>query len=678
VRRFFLVWAVGSTLWVANTMRTRGVPDSILQSTAAVRVAETGTTLEFIPARRRNDSALLFFCGGGVTAQAYAPLLRPVAEAGFPVFIVKLPYRFAPWESHKVGAIVRAKEAMAKHRDVGRWVVGGHSLGAALAARLTQSGPAAVAAMVLVGTTHPRDSDLSWLTIPVTKVYGSNDGVAPPERMFRNRHLLPSHTRWVEVAGGNHSQFGHYGWQLLDGRAAISREEQQALTRAALLPILAEPSAKAARSAFDGLFGDLHARGLFSGAVVVGRGSEIIWEKGFGKANFERGIAFTPDTPSDSGSLAKTITAALVIMLANEGKLDLDAPAQRLLPELPYPEITLRHLLSHSSGIPVHDYDYFDAYLPRDQVRTTEGLLGVIAAQKPRLLFRPGKEFEYSSFGFDLAALAAARAAGQRLDRLLGERIFHPLGINSAFLRPGRLGDFPGVRTLGYRTVDGAPQLHDVFDFEGFHGGSNIHISARELHRWSMAWLNASWIDERGLRPALEDARIGGERSGLTLGSWYHDADRKAFSYAGHLQGFHAEVFRDVQSRVSIVYVSNNTLSPWLQHSIVRAIRAIAAGDVAEALTPPATDEISREERSRLASTWALPDGERFEVEFAEGRTSLVRNGVRYRMVPVERKFFYVPGLDFMVGFKKGGSGDPVAMNLSSNFDDVWAKRIPH
>lgn len=430
--------------------------------------------------------------------------------------------------------------------------------------------------------------------------------------------------------------------------------------------------------AFDEFFSDLESRGLFSGAVFVGRGPRILWEKGYGFADIERRVAFTPDTPSDSGSLAKPITAALVLMLAKEGRLDLDAPVQHLLPELPYADITLRHLLSHSSGIPVHDYDYFDAHLPRDQVRTTEVLLGVIAAQKPQPFFRPGEGFEYSSFGFDLAALAAARAAGQSLDRLLDERIFRPLGLTSAFLRPGRLGAFPGVRTLGYRNVEGRPQVHDVFDLEEFHGGSNIYISARDLHRWNAGWMNRSWVDAHGLAPALEDARIAGEGSGLTLGSWYHDAERNAFSYAGHLQGFHSEVFRDLRSDLSIVYVSNNTLHPWLQHSIVRAIRAIAEGKAGSRPDPPDFDAIPKDERPLLAASWILPDGERLEIAHAEGQISLTRYRVRYRMVQVEPKFFYVPGLDFMIGFHKDSSGIPASMTISSNFEELSARRGAH
>ena len=92
--------------------------------------------------------------------------------------------------------------------------------------------------MVLVGTTHPKSEDLSLLKIPVTKVYASNDGIAPPERVLANKRLLPAHTKWVEIVGGNHSQFGWYGRQLFDGKATISREVQQGLTRSALLEVL--------------------------------------------------------------------------------------------------------------------------------------------------------------------------------------------------------------------------------------------------------------------------------------------------------------------------------------------------------------------------------------------------------------------------------------------------------
>lgn len=194
--------------------------------------------LEFMPMPPSNKPALIFVCGSGVSAHAYAPLLRPITEAGHPVFVVKLPYRFAPLESHKQAAVERARSVIASHPEISHWVVSGHSLGGALACRVAQSGPNAISAMVLVGTTHPKQEDLSSLSIAVTKVYASNDGVAPPSRTFSNKRFLPKATQWVEIKGGNHSQFGHYGHQLFDGSATISRETQQTATRSALLEAL--------------------------------------------------------------------------------------------------------------------------------------------------------------------------------------------------------------------------------------------------------------------------------------------------------------------------------------------------------------------------------------------------------------------------------------------------------
>lgn len=225
--------------WLANSMRTRGVDQGMLQSSAAVMVVEDAATLAFLPASTGRRAALVFICGSGVAAAAYAPLLRPIAESGYAVFVVKLPYRFAPLESHKLAALARVTAVMAAHPRVARWVVAGHSLGGALAARLLRSHAKALSAAVLVGTTHPKDDDLSSLKLPLTKVFASNDGIAPRERVLANRTLLPKHTRWVEVIGGNHSQFGRYGHQLFDGEASISREQQEGMTRAALVDALA-------------------------------------------------------------------------------------------------------------------------------------------------------------------------------------------------------------------------------------------------------------------------------------------------------------------------------------------------------------------------------------------------------------------------------------------------------
>lgn len=221
-----------------NTFRTRDVAGALLSSDSTVQVDSSRELLVFRPLVATGKAGLVFIVGAGVGAEAYAPLLRPIAEQGYPVHVVRLPYRVAPLESHKLTAIRRARSVIEYDPAVPGWVVAGHSLGGALASRLAVNAPEGVKAIVLIGTSHPKRDDLAGSSISFIKVVGTKDGVATPEMVETNRHLLPAATSWVIVEGGNHSQFGHYGHQLFDGTPAIERERQQELTRTALLEAL--------------------------------------------------------------------------------------------------------------------------------------------------------------------------------------------------------------------------------------------------------------------------------------------------------------------------------------------------------------------------------------------------------------------------------------------------------
>jgi CubicO group peptidase (beta-lactamase class C family) len=475
--------------------------------------------------------------------------------------------------------------------------------------------------------------------------------------------------RLVRARGSNRSAF-------LPQRPVRSARIAASLAVIATALILAGCQSPASRTeALDRLFADLHERRLFDGAVAVSdkRGT---FAKGYGYANVARSVPFAADTPTDGASLAKTFTAALLIAMEADGLVHLDDPAQFLLPELPYPTVTLRHLLSHTSGIPVRDYGFFDAYLMRDQIRTTETLLRVIAEQRPALVAQPGEAFDYSSFGYDLAALAAARAGGKPLAQLLAQKFFQPLGLSSAFLRPGRLDEFPGVRTLGYRHDGARTTLNDALDLEQFHGGSNIYISARDLAKWNASFIEGRVLPPRALERALQAARVGSAPSGLTLGSWYRSADGSAFWYSGHLQGFHNEVFRDIRSGASIVYVSNNTVEPWLQKAIVRAVADVLAGGPGERLVPPATDDVSKNERVSLVGTWVMAKGERIVIQSSGETLQVERFGVRYRIVQVAARAFYVPGLDLVLGFARRQDGSFDRIHVSTNVDEQWGERL--
>lgn len=241
IRRIWLTAGLTFTAWLVWNAQSHGVNPALLQSSAAVNVRDSGAILQIAPRRDATPAGLIFLPGGSIDPRAYVPLLRAVAEAGYPAALVRLPWRAAPTASSQRVVWERILGIVSRDPDR-RWILAGHSRGAALSARFAAEHPEALAGLVLIATTHPKQVSLAALPIPVTKIYATRDCVADSAAVFANAALLPTHTRWVRVEGGNHRQFGWYGAQLGDCSATISREAQQALTLETLVAALAAAS----------------------------------------------------------------------------------------------------------------------------------------------------------------------------------------------------------------------------------------------------------------------------------------------------------------------------------------------------------------------------------------------------------------------------------------------------
>jgi pimeloyl-ACP methyl ester carboxylesterase len=220
----------------------KGVDPSELRSDSKVTVVESEKALSFTPTTNAGLATLLFFPGGGVDPKAYAPTARGLAAKGWTVDLVKLPGGFSSAESRREAAISLGKAVMEARSGVSRWVVGGHSMGAAIAARFVFEEPKRFKGMILVATTHPRDFDISTFQGEAVKVYGTEDRVAPQAKSDANKQLLPAKTKWVRIEGGNHAQFGSYGVQPGDGPAKISEEKQRRQTIEAIAETLQRAS----------------------------------------------------------------------------------------------------------------------------------------------------------------------------------------------------------------------------------------------------------------------------------------------------------------------------------------------------------------------------------------------------------------------------------------------------
>lgn len=251
-RRIRAVWVtVGITVtvifagWSLLAYRASGVARQALQSSGDVRVSRSGTLISFLPGTtERREVELLFFAGSLVDPVAYAPLARAVAKTGVAAHIVALPRRGAFGGADDPRLYARVDSILRTAGEVPRYVIGGHSRGGVVASKIAAGAPEGMAGLVLVGTSHPRDVDLSRLEVPVLKIVGTRDGLARPGRVRANAHLLPAQTVWTWVEGGNHSQFGWYGFQPGDRLAAVSRADQQGQMVDAVLAALrrAEPA----------------------------------------------------------------------------------------------------------------------------------------------------------------------------------------------------------------------------------------------------------------------------------------------------------------------------------------------------------------------------------------------------------------------------------------------------
>lgn len=253
IRRVWVTLGITATVifvaWSLWAYRASAEGSAACVSSGEVVVVRNDTWWYFAPRVPRADVGLLFFPGALVDPVAYAPPVRQIAEAGYPALLVEVPRRGAFGGADGPEVLDRAREAMRAVPEVQRWAAAGHSRGGVIAARAVHSRVPGIAALVLVGTSHPRDFSLAHLTLPVTRIYGTRDTVADMEKLEANRHNLPPSIRDLRIDGGNHSQFGYYGFQPGDWPATISRADQQRLTVRGILDTLDELTARPDTSA---------------------------------------------------------------------------------------------------------------------------------------------------------------------------------------------------------------------------------------------------------------------------------------------------------------------------------------------------------------------------------------------------------------------------------------------
>jgi CubicO group peptidase (beta-lactamase class C family) len=419
----------------------------------------------------------------------------------------------------------------------------------------------------------------------------------------------------------------------------------------------------------DYIKAEMQRRDIPGLSVAVVRNGEILKAQGYGLSNVELSAAATPETIYQSGSIGKQFTATLVMMLVEEGRLGLDDPVGKYIAGAPpsWQSITLRHLLTHTSGISNSLYGKID--LRQDY--TEEELLHRIEALP--LDFPPGDKWTYSSPGYVTLGVLLHKVTGKSYGDLLREKIFEPLGMSTA--RIISEADIIPNRAAGYRLVEGklknqewvSPTLNTTAD-------GSLYLTVLDLAKWDAALyteklLKRSSLDRMWAPAKLNDGKTVPWGFGWMLGE---RRGNRVIEHGGEWQGFSTFIMRFVDKKLTVIVLAN--------------LAASSTGVIAKGVAGLYDPELGPIERTAIRIDPKIFDPYAGEYEYAPGVVLTfsregdklwmqARGQPRTELFAESETAFFVKGADAQFRFVKDASGR-VKLILHQNGGDTELKKL--
>lgn len=425
------------------------------------------------------------------------------------------------------------------------------------------------------------------------------------------------------------------------------------------------PDSAVLRARIDSVFARFDRPGSPGCIVTVMDAGRIVFGRGYGAADIARGTPFTTASAFDGASMAKQFTTFGILLLERDGKLSLDDPVQKHLPELPDygAPVTLRHLIHHTSGLRDADINWLSGHRVGDP------------ALIPSLSFPAGERHYYDDTGYDLLGRVTVRVSGQSIGEFQRTRIFGPLGMDHTAV--------PGVRRVRAYAPDN--------DGAGFHlamteEGGGFTTTPEDLARW-----DANFYDARVGGPEVMAAmqREGRLNSGETIpyAMALHTEPYRGLRrlwHGGLSAGYRSQFMRYPDQRTSVLVMCNvyqyaepNSLAERvsdvvLADEIARAERASGAPPAAPAPPPSAA------EMERLAGVYVNRD-EQFVrgVRVHEGRPQMRQWITWYGLRPLGGGRFRVEGQPLTLTFREAAEGRVLEEQADGRRTPLVLRRIP-
>lgn len=413
-------------------------------------------------------------------------------------------------------------------------------------------------------------------------------------------------------------------------------------------------------------------------AVGVAVGGKPVLLKAYGMADLEHDVRNTPETIFEGGSVSKQFTALAVQLLASDGKLSIDDPVRKYIPELPDYNVplTIRHMLSHTSGL--RDWGSVESIAgwPRTTREYTHAHVLEIVSRQKSLNFPPGTKWSYSNTGFNLAAIIVSRVSGMPFAEFSKQRIFAPLGMTHTSWRDDHTRIVKG-RAMAYAEQGG--EYHTEMPFENVYGNGGLLTTVGDLLIW-----NENFVDSKvGSAKLLTEMSNAGHFNdgkplayGLGLFVEEHRGVHNVY-HSGSTAGYRAHLNRFPESRTSVAVLCNgsngdasraaNRVSDvFLGDRLKPAVAPPPAAPPPAALNPPP----SASQLNALAGNYWSDEAETMlTAAMDEGGLVLRRRpDAVIRLTPIAPDTFR--GSIGTVTFRRNASG--VVDAFSINQDRVW------
>ena len=249
---------------------------------------------------------------------------------------------------------------------------------------------------------------------------------------------------------------------------------------------------------FDRWLDKLSKENALAGSFLFARGGNVLFQKSVGLVHPKKSKKVTAESSINIGSVSKSLTAIAVMLLKQQGKLNYDDRVDKYIHNFPYPTITIRHLLNHTSGLV--DYEELTDQYWHQLKFTNQDMVTLFIKHKPELEFEPNSQFEYSNTGYVLLAALVEKISNKSLEHFSKQYIFDPLQMNNTrvFTIFSAEQNFPN-RTYGQESGD----LFDQYPIEGVTGDGGVYSTPEDLLKLHLGLLNEKLMPRAELEVAF-------------------------------------------------------------------------------------------------------------------------------------------------------------------------------